>query len=260
MRHLTGNLPGKIVSSACLEPRWFYIPNLIGTVLTLKGLMDATTKSTTMSINTLNCIVIDNDQSFHTKYRSYFDSFTEYSLADVYTSAEEALAEYDTHNPDIVFIEVALNDGCGIDYIQHFRKKDAQVKVIMLGAQNDFDLVKKAFKHSANGYISKPVNARKLYNALDSIKNEGATMSNDIISLFVATFQRKSREIFSERENQVVDLLCQGATYKSIAEKLFVTASAVNFHVQNIYLKLDVNSKSEALQKLQQLDYVGKAA
>ena len=202
-----------------------------------------------MNSTNLNCIVIDNDQSFHPNYRSYFDSFTEYALADIYTSAEEALAEFDAHNPDIVFIEVALNGGCGIDYIQHFRKKDAQVKVIMLSAQNDFEQVKKAFKHSANGYISKPVNARKLYNALDSIKNEGATMSNDIISLFVATFQRKSREIFSERENQVVDLLCQGATYKSIAEQLFVTPSAVNFHVQNIYLK-----------RLQQLAQVCKSS
>jgi len=130
----------------------------------------------------------------------------------------------------------------------------------MLSGRNDFDLVKKAFKNNANGYLSKPVSERKLYNALDSIKSEGAAMSNDIISLFIATFQRKSRDIFSERENQVIDLLCQGATYKSIAEKLFVTASAVNFHVQNIYLKLDVNSKSEALLKLQQLDYADKAA
>lgn len=213
-----------------------------------------------MSINTLKSIVIDNDRSLHSTYRQYFDLFLEYSLCGTYVSAEEALLHFDTQSPDIVFIEESLNDECGIECIQRFRKKDANVKIIMLSGRNDFDLVKKAFKNNANGYLSKPVSERKLYNALDSIKNEGAAMSNDIISLFVATFQRKSREIFSERENQVIELLCQGATYKSIAEKLFVTASAVNFHVQNIYLKLDVNSKSEALVKLQQLDYADKAA
>lgn len=213
-----------------------------------------------MSTNTLKSIVIDNDRSLHDTYRQYFDMYLEYSLGGTYVSVEEALSEYDTQSPDIIFIEVSLNKECGIDAIQRFRKKDPNVKIIMLSGQNDFNLVKRSFKNSANGYLSKPVSERKLYNALDSIKNEGATMSNDIISLFIATFQRKSREIFSERENQVIDLLCQGATYKSIAEKLFVTASAVNFHVQNIYLKLDVNSKSEALLKLQQLDYADKAA
>ena len=143
----------------------------------------------------------------------------------------------------------------GIEGIRLFRKKDPNVKIIMLSAQNNFDLVKKAFKNTANGYLSKPVTERALYNALDSIKSEGATMSNDIISQIISKFQRKSNEFFSERENQVIDYLSQGATYKTIAEKLFVTASAINFHVQNIYLKLDVNSKSEALRKLQELEY-----
>ena len=80
-------------------------------------------------------------------------------------------------------------------------------------------------------------------------------MSHDITKIVISMFQRKSREFFSERENQVIDYLCQGATYKTIADKLFVTASAINFHIQNIYLKLDVNSKSEALIKLQELEY-----
>ena len=213
-----------------------------------------------MSINTLKSIVIDNDRSLHSTYRQYFEMFLEYSLGDIYASVEEALIAYDTQSPDIVFIEESLNGECGIECIQRFKQKDANVKIIMLSGRNDFDLVKKAFKNNANGYLSKPISERKLYNALDSIKSEGTAMSNDIISLFIATFQRKSRDIFSERENQVIDLLCQGATYKSIAEKLFVTASAVNFHVQNIYLKLDVNSKSAALLKLQQLDYADKAA
>jgi DNA-binding NarL/FixJ family response regulator len=204
--------------------------------------------------------VIDNDRSLHEAYHKYFDMYLEYSLQGIYVSVVDALSDYDQQSPDIIFIEVSQKDECGIDCIQHFRKKDPSVKIIMLSERNDFELVKKAFKNTANGYLSKPVSERTLYNALDSVKNEGATMSNDIISLFIATFQRKSREIFSERENQVIDLLFQGATYKSIAEKLFVTASAVNFHVQNIYLKLDVNSKSEALLKLQQLDYADKAA
>ncbi|MBT9188678.1 MULTISPECIES: response regulator transcription factor [Zobellia] len=208
-----------------------------------------------MESNILKIIVIDNDVTSHESYEMYFSSYTEYSLKGIYTSVKEALADYDRISPDIIFSEVSLPEINGIEGIRLFRKKDPKVKIIMLSAQNNFDLVKKAFKNTANGYLSKPVTERALYNALDSIKSEGATMSNDIISQIISKFQRKSNEFFSERENQVIDYLCQGATYKTIAEKLFVTASAINFHVQNIYLKLDVNSKSEALRKLQELEY-----
>ena len=208
-----------------------------------------------MDSNISKIIVIDNDVTFHDQYQKYFESYLEYSLKGIYISISDALEEYDDVLPDIIFSEVDLAHECGIAGIQDFRKKDSNVKIIMLSAQNDFELVKKAFKSTANGYLSKPVTERTLYNALDSTVSEGGTISNDIITKIISKFQRKSYDFFSERENQVVDFLCQGATYKTIAEKLFVTASAINFHVQNIYLKLDVNSKSEALRKLQELEY-----
>ena len=138
-----------------------------------------------MESNILKIIVIDNDVTSHESYEMYFSSYTEYSLKGIYTSVKEALADYDRISPDIIFSEVSLPEINGIEGIRLFRKKDPKVKIIMLSAQNNFDLVKKAFKNTANGYLSKPVTERALYNALDSIKSEGATMSNDIISQII---------------------------------------------------------------------------
>jgi DNA-binding NarL/FixJ family response regulator len=208
-----------------------------------------------MHLKPLKVIVIDNDLSLHKAYRRYFETYSDYVLKGIYASVENALSDYDDVLPDIIFSEVSLPDQCGIEGITHFRLKDPNAKIIMLSAQNDFELIKRAFKNTANGYLSKPVSKRTLYNALDSIKCEGATMSNDIAKKVISMFQRKMYKSFSQRENQIIDYLCQGATYKTIAEKLFVTTSAINFHIQNIYLKLDVNSKSEALIKLQELEY-----
>lgn len=208
-----------------------------------------------MFANLSRIIVIDDDVNYHEAYQNYFESFLEYSLKGIYRTVKEALDNYDEARPDIIFSEVELPDVSGIEGIQLLRKKDQEVKIIMLSTIKDFDMVKKAFKKSANGYLSKPVNERTLYNALDSIKSNGSTMSNDIVSQIISKFQGKSYSLFSERENQVVEYLSQGATYKTIAEKLFVTASAVNFHIQNIYLKLNVNSKSEALRKLQEMEF-----
>jgi DNA-binding NarL/FixJ family response regulator len=149
---------------------------------------------------------------------------------------------------------VSLFGISGIEGIQYFRKKDIHVKIILLSIKNDFDIVKKAFKAGANGYLTKPVTKSRLHEALNSVKENGAALSHDVARTVVEMFQKKKYESLSKRENQIVEYLGQGATYKSIADKLYVTPSTVNFHIQNIYLKLNVNSKSAALEKLRMLE------
>ena len=201
----------------------------------------------------LRIIVIEKNEILSSAYQGYFDTFSDYILAGTYTDVQKALTDYKKTKPDIIVAEVGLKGINGIDAIRLFRKKNRNVQIIMISTINDFDVIKKAFKHGANGYLTKPMTADKLHHALTSMKREGAAMSSDIVKKVVANFHKKSFNFFSERENQIVDYLFKGATYKVIAEKLFVTTSTVNFHIQNIYLKLDVNSKSEALTKLERM-------
>lgn len=201
----------------------------------------------------LKIIVIEKNEVLSAAYQDYLEGFTDYLLVGMYTDVQKALKEFKTTKPDIIFAEVGLKGISGIDSIRLFRQKDKNVQVIMISTINDFDIIKKAFKQGANGYLTKPMSANKLEHALTSIRYEGAAMSTDIVKKVVANFHKKSFTFFSERENQIVDYLFKGATYKIIAEKLFVTTSTVNFHIQNIYLKLNVNSKSEALTKLERL-------
>ena len=207
-----------------------------------------------MKPNILRIIVVDNDSEIRNLYENYFETYSDYSLAGTYNSVSEALADYDNTAPDIIISEIAMPGICGIEGMELFRKKDPDVKIIINSAQSDFECIKRAFKNGADGYLTKPVSKKRLYRALKSIRNEGAIIGNDIARKVIAMFQRKTYKSFSKRENQIIEHLCQGATYKTIADKLFVTTSAINFHIQNIYLKLDVNSKSEALSKLQELE------
>ncbi len=207
-----------------------------------------------MNTSTLQVMVIDNDPKFHETYRYYFHTYSEFNLVGIYNSAEEALEDYARVQPDIVLSEVYLPEMTGIEALSAFRKMDAEASVLMVSNENDFETIKKAFKYGASGYLTKPISINRLLHALNSIKDEGAALSNDIIKKLISTFRRKSYKFFSERENQIIEHLCQGDTYKTIANKLFVSASTINFHIQNIYLKLDVNSKSEALSKIRQLD------
>ncbi len=207
-----------------------------------------------MKTNHVKIIVIDNDPRFHEVYQNYFETYLEYSLEGIYNSVADALAELEQVQPDIIVTEVELPEQSGIDGINLFRQKDQDIKIVMINEESDFDVIKKAFKEGANGFLTKPLDKKRLLRALNSVRYEGATMSNDIARKVISMFRRKSYNSFSERENQIIDYLSQGATYKTIAEKLFVTPSTINFHIQNIYLKLNVNSKSEALSKLRELD------
>ncbi|MFD2586770.1 response regulator transcription factor [Croceitalea marina] len=207
-----------------------------------------------MKTEALRVIVIDGDQSSHPKYEQYFETFYDYKLVGAFKSVHDALQNYRKYRPDIVLSEVSLFGISGIEGIQYFRKKDQAIKIILLSVKNDFDIVKKAFKAGANGYLTKPVTNDRLLEALNSVKDNGAALSHDVARTVVEMFQKKKYESLSKRENQIVEYLGQGATYKSIADKLYVTPSTVNFHIQNIYLKLNVNSKSAALEKLRMLE------
>jgi DNA-binding NarL/FixJ family response regulator len=206
-----------------------------------------------MQTQDLKIIVIEKDVKLHAEFENYLANFTGYSLVGMYTSANKALKDVRSKKPDIIISEVTLDGISGMDAIKLFRRKDWNVKIIMISEINDFNIIKKTFKSGANGYLTKPMTADKIQHALRDVRKEGATMSNDIVTKVISEFHRKSFTFFSERENQIIDFLCKGATYKMIADKLFVTTSTVNFHIQNIYLKLDVNSKSEALLKLEQM-------
>lgn len=206
-----------------------------------------------MKSNILKVIIIDNDLALHDAYRFYFEKYWDYSLVGIYSSIKSAFLDYENVMPDIIVSEVSMPEINGIEGIKFFHKKKHGINVIMISGQSDFDSIKKAFKNGANGYLTKPVSKKCLLHALNSIKHEGAAMSNDIVKKVISSFYRKSYQFFSERENQIIDYLCRGATYKIIADRLFVTTSTINFHIQNIYLKLNVNSKSEALIKLKEL-------
>lgn len=207
-----------------------------------------------MKPNILKIIVVDNNPEIRALYTAFFRSYTDFNLVGSYSSVSEALGDYENAWPDIIVSEITMPDICGIEGMELFREKDPNVKIIINSNQSDFKFIKRAFKNGANGYLTKPVSKKRLLRALKSIRNEGAILSSDIAKKVIAMFQRKTYKSFSKRENQIIEYLSQGATYKTIADNLFVTTSAINFHIQNIYLKLDVNSKSEALSKLQELE------
>ena len=199
-------------------------------------------------------VIIDHEEKLRLAYNYFLEENKRFTLLGIFKSVNELLSHFGKMNPDIIISETSLPGISGIDGIEFIRKKKKNVKILMVSHQNDFDMVREAFKKGANGYLSKPIGKERFLNALENMEEHGVIMEHDILKKVIGSFQKKSFDSFSKKENQIIELLTQGFTYKMIADKLCVTPSAVNFHIQNIYVKLNVNSKSEALQKLRELE------
>ena len=207
-----------------------------------------------MNKTTLKVIVIDSDPRFHETYSYYFGSYRDYDLGGLYRRVEDALEDFNRVCPDIVLSEISFSGLSGIEGLAEFQKLEQVPVVIMVSHVDDYEEIMKAFRYGAEGYLTKPVGKKRLRQALNALKDNGAALSHDVAKKIITMYRKKTYQFFSERENQIVECLSRGGTYKEIAEQLYVTPSTVNFHIQNIYLKLDVNSKSEALKKIRNMD------
>ena len=211
-------------------------------------------KSVIMKTDPLKIVIIDNDEKLHPLYQLYFSDMPSYELVEIHTSVNRFISNAMRTRPDIIVSEVNLAGISGMDGIQYFNKQNTHPKILMVSQESSFETIKKAFKKGANGFLTKPLTRSRFFDAIEELHQHGVALEHDVAKKIIHSFQIKTFERFSKKENQIIELFTQGYTYKMIADRLCVTPSAINFHIQNIYVKLNVNSKSEALKKLQELE------
>jgi DNA-binding NarL/FixJ family response regulator len=133
--------------------------------------------------------------------------------------------------------------------VKIIKERYPKIDIIMLTVHEDLSLVFKALSAGACGYLDKSATEEKILDSIKEIYDGGAPMSYKIAKLVVSSFQKKPDSILTSREYDVLNLLCNGNSYKEIAYKLFISVGTVRHHIKNIYYKLHVHSKSEAVAK-----------
>jgi DNA-binding NarL/FixJ family response regulator len=119
----------------------------------------------------------------------------------------------------------------------------------MISVYDDSEMVFEALRSGASGYITKSSNYIELLSALEEIVKGGAPMSSKIARFVIESFHVNPNSPLSKRETQILQLISEGKTYSQISEDLFIAKETSKTHIRNIYSKLQVNSKSEALAK-----------
>ena len=172
-----------------------------------------------------------------------------------YESAEEALLAFQIKIPDVVLMDINLPGSDGITTTRTIKEYFPMVHVMMCTIYEDDEKIFNALAAGASGYILKSSAGKELMDAIHVILEGGAPMSPAIARRVVNSFrqpvaqQQVSSVSLTPRENEILDLLAQGYRNRDIAEKLFVSVNTIRTHIYNIYEKLHVQNRIEALNK-----------
>jgi len=209
-------------------------------------------------MNVRVAIVDDNTFLIHAikEKLSFFDDI---SIKHTANNGSELLARLEeSHNLDVILMDIEMPVLNGIETTQIVKQKFPQLKIIMLTAFDNDENIFNAIKAGADGYLLKEINPKDLHSGIHETLNGGAAM-NPSIALKTLKLLRNPIDIqnprdqeeisLSKREVEVLEQLSKGLSYTAIAENLFLSPSTVRKHIENIYKKLQVHSKIEAVQK-----------
>jgi DNA-binding NarL/FixJ family response regulator len=173
------------------------------------------------------------------------DGFTVVNQYGSYSEAENNLLEDD---PDVILLDIELPGLSGVDAIPLIKRKLPAAHILMLTVYEKEQTILKALSNGASGYLTKNMTATKITEAIREVMEGGGPMSAGIARLVINSFQKNINTPLSKRETEVLEAVAEGKSRSKIAKNLFIDLETVKTHIKNIYLKLNVNSREEALK------------
>ena len=205
-------------------------------------------------------LAIVDDNSFLIKAtQEKLSFFEDFDLKFTAFDGKNALEKLEkNHNLDMILMDIEMPVMNGIEATTIIKNKYPQIKIIMLTVFDNDENIFNAIKAGADGYLLKEVNPKDLHQGILETLNGGATMTPSIAMKTLKLFRNpidfqvnsKEEEInLTSREIEVLEQLSKGLKYNSIADNLFLSVGTIRKHVENIYNKLQVHNKLEAIQK-----------
>lgn len=177
--------------------------------------------------------------------------FTAMNGKDVLEKLEE------NNSIDLILMDIEMPVMNGIEATEQVKQKYPQIKIIMLTVFDNDENIFNAIKAGADGYLLKEINAGDLHSGILETLNGGAAMNPSIAlktlkllrNPFVEDKQEKEELKLTSREVDVLEQLSKGLSYNAVAENLILSTGTIRKHIENIYRKLQVHNKLEAVQK-----------
>ena len=191
--------------------------------------------------------IVEDDEYLRESYTTIINSSEEFSLVKSFTAGEDALKALTREQPDVMLMDIELPGMNGVECTQRVHDKYPDINIIMVTVYDDSDLVFNSLKAGASGYITKSSNYLQLLSAIKEIATGGAPMSSNIAKMVIESFHRNPNSPLSKRESEILQLVASGKTFTQISEQLFIARETTKSHVRNIYRKLEVSCRADAI-------------
>ncbi len=202
-----------------------------------------------MEQKTISVALVEDDDEIRESLALLIDGTDGFACSEQYRDCESAIRAVAHSKPAVMLMDIQLPGMSGIEGVEKIKEKSPRTDIIMLTIHKDDELVFRSLCAGAAGYLVKNTKPERILEAIREVVEGGAPMSTSIARMIVNSFRRTPSPLLTSRETEVLTHLCKGKSYKAIAEGLFVSEQTVHFHIKNIYQKLQVHSKSEAVAK-----------
>ncbi|KNA89360.1 response regulator transcription factor [Gordonia sp. w5E2] len=208
--------------------------------------------STEVSAGSIRTMLVDDHALLRAGIRSLLEREDTISVVGEAGSFDHALAEVARCRPDVVVVDLKLTAGTeyeGLRLITEIAQRHSDVASLVLTTFLDDDLVVRAVKAGARGYVVKDVDTTELVRAIQAVSGGGSAFDPRSAAIVLRTVSGggESPEALTEREREVLRLLADGLSNKRIGETLFISESTVKFHIRNIIRKLGVTKRTDAV-------------
>jgi two-component system, NarL family, response regulator LiaR len=199
-------------------------------------------------------VIVEDNADIKESLKAFIENAEGMICAATYENAEAALAEIPELLPDIVLMDIGLPQMNGIDCIKKLKPLCPGVQFMICTIYDEDEKIFDALEAGANSYILKRSKSEQLIEAIRDLYEGGSPMSSDIARKIVLSFQKKSAPIRTDfgitpREEEILALLAEGLSYKELAAQIFISVKTIRKHIYNIYEKLHVHSRLEAVNK-----------
>lgn len=206
-------------------------------------------------MNEIAVSIVEDIPEVRESIEQLIKSSAEFLLVGSYTNAEQAERELPLNTPDIVIMDINLPGKSGIECISSIKAHCAGTQFIMFTIFEDDQKVFDALEAGAHGYLLKKTPKDRILEALKELYDGGSPMSTQIARKVIRAFQKNNSQseeadVLTRKEREILDLLAKGFLYKEIAEKIQISINTVKQHIHNIYEKLHVQNRTEAINKV----------
>ena len=197
----------------------------------------------------MRIMLVDDHKLLRQSLKRQLEEFGHEVVADV-ADGNSAIAAALKNQPDIILMDISMTEGDGITACRAIMEADARQRVLMLTMHAEIDLIRKALKAGAVGYLTKDATFEEVLHALDLAYNGDVIISPQFAQALleeVDAQQAVQNSLLSEREMEVLQLLSEGCSTLEIATNLFISQKTVKNHLASIYEKIDARDRTHAV-------------